>query len=1388
VQSELSLKLTFNPALDVAKLNVMLRALKDSLGPLGKDVKLIDGKKLEGELRSVAQGMKETEKDIRAAEGALLGFEKAGKKAGQNAPDLGRFFKVNQMVEGLRSASGALTDFLRPGVDFESSLAAVGAVTGQSGAALEDLGVRARSLAVTFGSSATSQLESFQGILSKLGPQVAENAGALEMMGRNVNILSKASGDDAKTSMNAIVDAMLQFGLVTGDAAKDAETSTRIINGLAASAKVGAAEIPQVAQAILQAGVAASGANMSFEATNAALQVLAVGGKTGAEAGVALRNVIGLLQNASGPAAEAMGQMGTSSKELGELLTTKGLDAALAKLRDGMKNLGTDAERNSALMKIFGMENSAAAGIMLRNLDQMKTFEQGIVAGQQGVGSAFEQAAVRMNTAQGSMDRVTAWMQDKAIGVFNIFGSTVTATMGIVAQLGPQLASLANVKAIIPDGTMEKARAGLQSMLPTIQKISPALVRTGADGAMAFAGMGKAALAFAMNPYVLAIAAVAGLVTAIHYLAGANHEAASERQGEMESQLRLIEQQKAEASSKLALSENTKNLTSEYILLAKQLQAEGASSADAASKKERLANITEQLDAKYPGVIKRTGDLATNLQAVENMAKQSGDQVAKYTSELQGLDNKAKQLNDALTKNAVAVSKENLENSLVNEASGITGVLNKTAEFFNMDSTTRKNVREWMGGFTKEIESAKSADQLKDATSKWIADAMSKVDKGEFTARQAELAITMIKNVEKAQQGWIDRMQQNINAAGAKLNAPTPPPPPDTIGSEIEKLKGKKKGLEEVREKIVISGRTEAQYMADNKGNLEAQENVQKRIDLLEGKNKKEHGKDAFELAKKAYENERKRLDAESKLGALSRETQMIVEDRTATSKDELVDAQEKLKTLESQRTELQRILKVGADGKIGIAFKNADERADADQMVTDMNNAITEAQNTVGRATLKVGVDEQALKDELRSMELDRLSFEISLGIKEEPEMLAALEADLKALRERISAANDTERRELEKKELDLEQKVQASRKRIYDEKIKDMEYSQQREEELASKLLDRIKTLDDALRTSIQNAGAKLIDKSTAAQLDALERQKAETLKMTADNEDAKAAVEQAFAARREAIEKSAENRRASIEARARGMEIIAANAREAALLEIKRNGIEQRLAEATKQGDAEAVKNLSRELDTLQKTIAEKKDPLLAITDELATGLQEGLGNMFGGNMEGMVDSFRGMLSTVVGMLERLASAAIVKLVLDWLVIDPSSAALPWFVKIGLIPVMNAAASGLVNALIGPILGNILSFSTGGRVDSPTLAVIGDASRSRAGADTEWVTRDKDIAVIARMAAAEMASPMEAKLDILIGEIRVLQQERTVLRGTDLVRSYDRTAALRDERART
>jgi TP901 family phage tail tape measure protein len=371
-----------------------------------------------------------------------------------------KFAKFGLAANGIQQVASAFDEVIKVGAEFDDTLKAVGAVTGASAEVLTDLGNRGRNLALTFGGSASDQLKSFQGILSKFGAQVADSPAALSKMAESVNILAKAGGIDAAQAMDALTDTMLQMGLVTGDANKDAENSVRVIDALASSAQIGAAEIPDVAASMLQVGVAAKGANLSVEATAGALQVLAVGGKKGSEAGIALRNVLGLIQKASGPAEETMKKFGTSSKELGEILTTQGLGAALNKIKGGMDKLGSAAERNAALMTIFGTENSAAAGILLENTDKIKEFTAGIEdavkLGANGAAGAVQQANINMQSAGAVISRIKARVEDTFVGLTQAVGSSVTGAIGAINQLAPTLTGLAGITQLVPEGAFEK--------------------------------------------------------------------------------------------------------------------------------------------------------------------------------------------------------------------------------------------------------------------------------------------------------------------------------------------------------------------------------------------------------------------------------------------------------------------------------------------------------------------------------------------------------------------------------------------------------------------------------------------------------------------------------------------------------------------------------------------------------------------------------------------------------------------------------------------------------------------------------------------------------------------------------------------------------------------
>ncbi len=663
--SDLGMKFTLSPSLDVGALNYVLAQMKKSLGDAGSNIKMIDADEFNKGLDSIKQGFKETTESSDKLDESL-------QKPIKSSSALANAFKFNMVIDAVDKVSQAMTKLTDESIKYEASLKAVGAITGFTGKELDDIGDKARGLAKSFGGTATDQLSSFQGILSKIGPEVAKDSSALELFGKNINILSKASGDSAATSMQAITDTMLQMGLAIGEPIEIAQKSTDVINALAASAQVGAAEIPEVAESLVVAGVAAKGANIGLVDVNAAIQVLALGGKRGAEAGTALRNVIGYLQKASGPAAEVMQSLGTSTEELGELLTTQGLDVALAKIRDGMDTLGSDAEKNAALMRIFGMENAAAAGILIGNADKFKEFASGIELGMQGAGSAFEQAEIRMDTTQGMIDRMMANVSDFMIGMGSIVSGGIGAVINVSAQLAPMVTTFATLKSIIPVAQLSEFTNNL------VSKFLPALVTQNVatkqlilseymlnfakangiatDGksvavVLAKAGAVKIATvaqwlwntAMNANPIGALILGVTALVGVIALLSNAFSKSAKDREDDAKAESESIDKQIANYKKK----ENAVNAQKALISTYEEL---GTKASRTAEEEDKFMQVQIDLAKTMPGSISSTKSFSDNLATLKAKLNESTIEVDKFQNEIKKLEDRKVEVNIEIKK------------------------------------------------------------------------------------------------------------------------------------------------------------------------------------------------------------------------------------------------------------------------------------------------------------------------------------------------------------------------------------------------------------------------------------------------------------------------------------------------------------------------------------------------------------------------------------------------------------------------------------------------------------------------------------------------------------------------------------------------------------------
>lgn len=319
------------------------------------------------------------------------------------------FFKFNQISEAIRGVNQALESITGPGASFQSALAEVEAITGVTGKALQELGDRARKTNKEFGGNVADKLDAYKVILSRLGPDIAKSPEALDQMGRSVAILSKTMGGDAVASVDALTTGLLQFQVNLDDPIAAAMEMNRQMNIMAAGAKFGSAEIPAISEALKVSGVAASTAKVSFAETNAALQELARGGKEGAEAGTGLRNVINKLSEGRFMPKDTQASLiaaGVNIRRLSDITLP-----FTNRLRELQKVQGDMA----LITKLFGLENSAAANILIRSVDAQDELRSKI----EGTNTAVEQAKTIMATFKERMGRIKAIMDNMAISIFN---------------------------------------------------------------------------------------------------------------------------------------------------------------------------------------------------------------------------------------------------------------------------------------------------------------------------------------------------------------------------------------------------------------------------------------------------------------------------------------------------------------------------------------------------------------------------------------------------------------------------------------------------------------------------------------------------------------------------------------------------------------------------------------------------------------------------------------------------------------------------------------------------------------------------------------------------------------------------------------------------------
>lgn len=332
---------------------------------------------------------------------------------GDTARQFASFFALDALV---RSFFGVINGGVQSVYEFEDVLAELSSITGATGEDLKFLQDQAIAFSEASTVSAADVARAFTAIGSAR-PDLLKNKEALAAVTQETIALAEAAKIDLGTAGSAVAGAMNQFGLGAGDAA-------RIVNALAAGSLEGAANISEVGDTIDKVGTVLAANNVTFEQGVALTETLAEKNLKGAEAGTQLRNVI--LRMVQAGKGFVNGQFN--------------INAALTQTKAELDAIEDPAARAAAATKLFGLESTTAANILLENVGTFERLTEAVT----GTQTAYEQQAKNNDTVAASATK----LKNAVNNLFLAFTGSTGAVKDVLGFLAENLATIVKVTGV----------------------------------------------------------------------------------------------------------------------------------------------------------------------------------------------------------------------------------------------------------------------------------------------------------------------------------------------------------------------------------------------------------------------------------------------------------------------------------------------------------------------------------------------------------------------------------------------------------------------------------------------------------------------------------------------------------------------------------------------------------------------------------------------------------------------------------------------------------------------------------------------------------------------------------------------------------------------------
>ncbi len=654
------------------------------------------------------------------------------------------------LVLGLKSAKKAFDDF-------EQSKANLSALTGLEGKDLEWFGEQAKKMGtetqesgIRITKSATDILRAYT-LMGSAKPELLKNKEALNEVTKQALILAEASQMETEPAVLALATSMNQFGA-------KADQARRFINVLAAGAKEGATEVPELTESLIKSGAAATAANISFEQTVGMLEALGEKGIKGELAGTGLKTFLIKLQ---------MGADATNPKIVG--------------LNKALENLANQNLNASQMQEKFGLETYVVAQNMINQVKRTEELTEAVT----GTSTAYEMAAKTTGTAKAEMAQALNRFQLVAIelgekltpaitGATNFTGKFMKATVALIDVMEKHKGVIVGLAGMVIALMWAKIRAtaasaghsvatmynnmvtGIGTIITERYKIAVTEASLAQKAAAVTTYLWSTAVQSFGGPIGIAIAGISALIMGISMF-NSSSEKFEEKQSDVSKAIDestgpiIKEQLELKTLVSHITSLNSKNtdrkrllddLVKKYPDFLGNLNKETVTNSELTKQLEKVNEQYENkiklaaTSAEKEVLMKRATDLQLQMNPTEDIIKDLQKRIDVLNSIKTKLRDDQKKEITELEHNIV-----NLKNNLINPKNELDKIINDIKKLDDdADKILNSSKKDVKGPHVLSEDEQKKIDDFKKVYDKWLEDRLqANMDEQEKEVRQMDL-------------------------------------------------------------------------------------------------------------------------------------------------------------------------------------------------------------------------------------------------------------------------------------------------------------------------------------------------------------------------------------------------------------------------------------------------------------------------------------------------------------------------------------------------------------------------------------------------------------------------------------------------------------------------